>query len=109
MDYEIADPALEAIVARALKGVPGVRVLEAPPRGLAEVFRRTRPIRVERSPEGLSVEVLLAVEYGLAIPKVARALQQEVAEALTLSTGERVRAVNLTVAQVDPPKEAHAP
>jgi hypothetical protein len=31
-----------------------------------------------------------------------------VAEALYLATGERVKAVNLTVAQVEYPKEAHA-
>ncbi len=108
MEYEITDQALEAIVARAVQGVKGVRILETLPRGLAEVFRRARPIRVERTPEGLSVEVYLAVEYGQPIPRLAQALREEVAQALHLFTGERVKAVNLTVAQVEWPKEAHA-
>ncbi len=92
----------------ALSGLQGVRLLEAPPRSLGEVFRRMKPVKVERSPEGLSVELVLSVDYGLSIPEVAREVQKAVAESLFLATGEKVRAVNLTVAQVVYRPENHA-
>ena len=90
MDYEISEQALEAV-----------------PRSLADVFRRGRPVRLESTPEGLVVDLLLAVPYGVAIPELAARVQQEVDEALFLATGRRARAVNVTVGQVVP-KEDHA-
>ena len=107
MDYEISEQALEAVVLCALKGIEGVRALEAGPRSLADVFRRGRPVRLESTPEGLVVDLLLAVPYGVAIPELAARVQQEVDEALFLATGRRARAVNVTVGQVVP-KEDHA-
>ena len=59
------------------------------------------------APEGLVVDLLLAVPYGVAIPELAARVQQEVDEALFLATGRRARAVNVTVGQVVP-KEDHA-
>lgn len=90
MDYEISEQALEAV-----------------PRSLADVFRRGRPVRLESTPEGLVVDLLLAVPYGVAIPELAARVQQEVDEALFLATGRRARAVNVTVGQVVP-EEDHA-
>ncbi|WP_038046242.1 Asp23/Gls24 family envelope stress response protein [Thermus caliditerrae] len=108
VDYEISDHALEGLVAHALEGLEGVRLLETAPRSLGEVFRRMKPVKVERSPEGLSVDLVLSVDYGVVIPELAQAVQKAVAEALFVATGEKVRAVNLTVAQVEYRKEAHA-
>ncbi|APD08411.1 MULTISPECIES: Asp23/Gls24 family envelope stress response protein [Thermus] len=108
VDYEISDHALEALVLHALEGLEGVRPLEAAPRSLGEVFRRAKPVKVERTPEGLSVDLVLSVDYGLAIPELAPRVQKAVAEALFLATGEAVKAVNLTVAQVEYRKEVHA-
>ncbi|TBH21895.1 Asp23/Gls24 family envelope stress response protein [Thermus thermamylovorans] len=108
VDYEISDQALEGLVLHALEGVEGARPLEALPRSLGEVFRRVRPVKVERSPEGFAVDLVLAVDYGVAIPELARTVQKAVAEALFLATGERVRAVNVTVAQVEYPRGGHA-
>ncbi|WP_028490737.1 Asp23/Gls24 family envelope stress response protein [Thermus islandicus] len=107
VDYEISDQALEGLVTHALSGLEGVRLLEAP-RSLGEVFRRTKPVKVERSPEGLSVDLVLSVDYGVAIPELAREVQRSVAEALFLATGQKVRAVNLTVAQVEYRQGGHA-
>lgn len=108
VDYEISDQALEGLVAHALSDLEGLRLLETPPRSLGEVFRRTRPVKVERTPEGFTVDVVLSVDFGVSIPEVAQAVQKAVAEALFLATGERVQAVNITVAQVEYRKEAHA-
>lgn len=108
VDYEISDHALEGLVLHALSGLEGVRLLEMAPRSLGEVFRRMKPVRVERSPEGLSVDLVVSVDYGMVIPELAQEVQKAVAEALYLATGEKVRAVNLTVAQVEYRKEAHA-
>uniref|UniRef100_A0A7V3ZZY4 Asp23/Gls24 family envelope stress response protein n=1 Tax=Thermus tengchongensis TaxID=1214928 RepID=A0A7V3ZZY4_9DEIN len=108
VEYEISDHALEGLVAHTLSELQGVRLLEAAPRSLGEVFRRMKPIKVERAPEGLTVDLVLSVDYGVSIPEAAQAVQKAVAEALFVATGEKVRAVNLTVAQVEYRKEAHA-
>jgi len=108
VDYEISDPALEGLVVHALSALEGVRLLEAPLRSLGEVFRRTKPVKVERSPEGLSADLVLSVDYGVAIPELAREVQRSVAEALFLATGQKVRAVDLTVAQVEYRQGNHA-
>ncbi|MFN4231786.1 Asp23/Gls24 family envelope stress response protein [Thermus sp.] len=108
VEYEISDHALEGLVAHALSGLQGVRLLETAHRSLGEVFRRMKPIKVERTPEGFTVDLVLSVDFGVSIPEVAQAVQKAVAEALYLATGERVQAVNLTVAQVEYRKEAHA-
>ncbi|MFN3179009.1 MAG: Asp23/Gls24 family envelope stress response protein [Thermus sp.] len=108
VEYEISDHALEGLVAHALSDLQGVRLLETAPRSLGEVFRRMKSIKVERAPEGFTVDLVLSVDYGVSIPEVAQAVQKAVAEALYLATGERVQAVNLTVAQVEYRKEAHA-
>ncbi|WP_448566009.1 Asp23/Gls24 family envelope stress response protein [Thermus sp.] len=108
VDYEISDHALEGLVAHALEGLEGVRPLEVAPRSLGEVFRRMKPIKVERLPEGLSVDLVLSVNYGVAIPELAKEVQKAVAEALFVATGEKVKAVNITVAQVEYRPEGHA-
>ena len=99
MDYEISEQALEAVVLCALKGIEGVRALEAVPRSLADVFRRGRPVRLESTPEGLVVDLLLAVPYGVAIPELAARVQQEVDEALFLATGRRARRLTARAAR----------
>jgi uncharacterized alkaline shock family protein YloU len=108
VDYEISDHALEGLVAHALEGLEGVRLLEVAPRSLGEVFRRTKPVKVERLPDGLSVDLVLSVNFGVAIPELAKEVQKTVAEALFVATGERVKAVNLTVAQVEYRPGGHA-
>jgi uncharacterized alkaline shock family protein YloU len=108
VDYEISDQALESLVAHALEGLEGVRLLEAAPRSLGEVFRRTKPVKVERLPDGLSVDLVLSVNFGVAIPELAKEVQKTVAEALFVATGERVKVVNLTVAQVEYRPGGHA-
>ncbi len=54
------------------------------------------------------MEVLLSVDYGVVIPEAARGVQKAVAESLFLATGEKVKAVNVTVAQVVYRPEGHA-
>jgi uncharacterized alkaline shock family protein YloU len=108
VDYEISDHALEGLVAHALEGLEGVRPLEVAPRSLGEVFRRMKPIKVERHPEGLSVDLVLSVNFGVAIPELAKEVQKAVAEALFVATGEKVKAVNVTVAQVEYRPGGHA-
>ena len=56
MDYEISEQALEAVVLCALKGIEGVRALEAVPRSLADVFRRGRNASPHSIPKAASRE-----------------------------------------------------
>ncbi len=107
VDYEITEGALGAIVAQALEGLEGVRLIAPGAKTLGELFKRSKPVRVERGPEGLLVDLVLSVDYGRPIPALAQEVQKVVAEALFVATGERVGAVNLTVAQVEY-REDHA-
>ncbi|MGQ9511364.1 MAG: Asp23/Gls24 family envelope stress response protein [Thermaceae bacterium] len=105
VDYEITEGALSA----ALLSLEGVRLLQVG-KGLGELFKRARPVRVEREPEGLVVDLILSVDYSQPIPALAQEVQKAVAEALFVATGEKVKAVNLTVAQVEyrTPSDNHA-
>lgn len=107
VDYEITEGALTAIVTQALEGLEGVRLLSPSAKTLGELLRRSKPVRVEREPEGLVVDLILSVDYGRPIPALAQEVQKAVAEALFVTTGEKVKAVNLTVAQVEY-REGHA-
>ncbi|KGQ21423.1 Asp23/Gls24 family envelope stress response protein [Thermus filiformis] len=101
VDYEITEGALGAIVTQALEGLEGVRLVSPGAKTLGELFKRAKPVRVEREPDGLVVDLVLSVDYGRPIPALAQEVQRAVAEALFVATGEKVKAVNLTVAQVE--------
>jgi uncharacterized alkaline shock family protein YloU len=85
----VADGALTQIVVQAAEAVDGARV------------RRRRRLAVEIDDRSARVEVGLAVAYGLVLPAVARDVQERVADALQRMCRLEVRAVDVTVEELE--------
>lgn len=64
-----------------------LRGKSAPPRG----------IRINRTEEGVAIDIQVNVEYGFKIPEVAWNIQENVKRQVESMTGERVKAVNIHV------------
>lgn len=101
-DLAIAGDVLLNIAQLALEQVDGVRPTQ-PPSSVTDLLggRRARGIAIERDGEDVWVDLTLAVEYGVEIPKAAKAAQQAVREGMTSMTGLNVRSVNVAVESVE--------
>jgi uncharacterized alkaline shock family protein YloU len=84
----VTDGAVHQIVEQAAERVGG-----------AHVHRRHTSVAIEGA--GAHVELELAVRYGLVLPEVARAVQEQVTAALGTMCGVDVRAVDVTVEELD--------
>ncbi|RIH84428.1 Asp23 family, cell envelope-related function [Meiothermus luteus] len=108
VDYDLSESALVSLVALALEEQKGIRLAPGGARSVGEVLsRRTRPVRIEREGDTLTVDLNLSVDYGRSLIEAAKEAQRAVAEAVTAATGLKVKAVNVTVVAVEY-KEAHA-
>jgi len=85
----VADAALTQIVVQAAEAAGGARV------------RRPRRLGLEIEDGGARVELELAVGYGRVLPEVARDVQLRVGEALRRMCGLEVRAVDVSVEELD--------
>ncbi len=85
----VADAALTQIVVQAAEAAGGARV------------RRPRRLGLEIEDGGARVELELAVGYGRVLPEVARDVQLRVGEALRHMCGLEVRAVDVSVEELD--------
>ncbi|WP_027881397.1 Asp23/Gls24 family envelope stress response protein [Meiothermus rufus] len=109
VDYDLSESALVSLVVLALEEQKGLRLAQTGARSVGDVLsgRRSRPVRLEREGDSLTVDLNVSVDYGRPVMEVAREAQRTVAEVLTASTGLKVRAVNVTVVGVEY-KEPHA-
>lgn len=105
-DLAISPDVLHGIVQLALEEVAGVRPIQ-PPARVGEFLGglRSRSIQVEREGDDVWVELTLSVTYGEKIPRVARAVQRAVRDAVVSMTGLTVRSVNVAVEDVEPFRE----
>lgn len=103
VDYDLSETALVSLVTLALEGQRGVRLAQAASRSVGEVLsgRRTRPVRLEREGENLTVELNVCVDYGRPVQDTCKEVQKSTAEVLAASTGFKVKAVNITVVAVE--------
>ena len=85
----VADAALTQNVVQAAETAGGARV------------RRPRRLGLEIEDGGARVELELAVGYGRVLPEVARDVQLRVGEALRHMCGLEVRAVDVSVEELD--------
>ena len=85
----VADAALTQIIVQAAEAAGGARV------------RRPRRLGLEIEDGGARVELELAVGYGRVLPEVARDVQLRVGEALRHMCGLEVRAVDVSVEELD--------
>jgi uncharacterized alkaline shock family protein YloU len=86
----VTDRALTQIVVQAAEGVDGTRVHRA---------RRKLTLEIEDAQARVGLE--LAIGYGKVLPDVAHEVQVEVAAALARMCGLDVRAVDVTVGELD--------
>lgn len=105
-DLEIAQDVLFGIAQLALDRVDGIRSV-APPTRVGEILggRRAKGIQIQRDGSDLTVDLIVAVDYGAEIPVVARQAQREIREAVASMTGLVVRSVNVTVDSIDLPAD----
>ncbi len=103
VDYDLSESALVSLVVLALEGEKGLRLAQPGARSVGDVLsgRRSRPVRLEREGDHLTVDLNVSVDYGRPIMEAAKEVQKTVAEALTASTGLKVKAVNVTVVAVE--------
>ena len=86
----VTDGTLTHIVVQAAEGVEGTRVRRA---------RRKLTLEIEDAQTRVGLE--LAVAYGKVLPEVAHEVQAQVAAALAAMCGLDVRAVDVTVGELD--------
>jgi uncharacterized alkaline shock family protein YloU len=86
----VTDGTLTQIVVQAAEGVEGTRVRRA-----------RRKLTVEIEDAQARVELELAVAYGKVLPDVAHEVQAQVSAALARMCGLDVRAVDVTVEELD--------
>ena len=103
-DLELSQDVLYGIAQLALDQVEGVRPI-APPTRVGEFLtgRRAKGIQIAREGDEVDVELTVAMSYGAEIPRVARAAQKSVREAVASMTGLHVRSVDVNVEAVDVP------
>jgi len=103
VDYDLSESALISMVTLVLESQPGLRLAQPGTRSMGEVLsgRRTRPVRLEREGDNLSLDLNVSVDYGKPVQDLARDAQKTVAEVLTASTGLKVKVVNVTVVSVE--------
>ncbi len=74
--------------------------------GIAKILGRkniTKGVKVDKSEEGITVDLNLIVKYEVRIPEVTEKVQKKVKEALETVTGAKVLAVNVNVLGIDMP------
>ena len=99
-------PVLEAIVARAVDKVEGVRPLRGGG-GLMNIFSGPEEgLQIVLGDERVDVELKIAVVLGYPVHEVAQGVQQAVREDLEGLAGVNVGRVDVFVKQVIPPQEA---
>jgi uncharacterized alkaline shock family protein YloU len=104
---ELSQDVLYGIAQLALDGVEGVRTISPPARvGEFLTGRRAKGIQIEREDDQVDIALTVAMTYGERIPKVAKAVQRAVREAVGSMTGLEVRTVDVHVEAIDVPTPA---
>lgn len=88
-EITVAAAALERLVVQAAQSVDGARVR-----------RPKRSVEVEHGDGRASVWFELAVERGVPVPQLARAVQERVAEAVAATSGLEVERVDVSVEEI---------
>jgi uncharacterized alkaline shock family protein YloU len=98
LEVDINKDVLTGIASIALEGVQGV-VPVTPPMQIGEFFtgKRLKGINVTRDAQSVTVDLTVNVDFGRAIPDIAKEVQRAVTENIEVMTGLTVNAVNVTV------------
>ena len=103
-NLEITLEAVSAMIPPIVAGIPGITALAGGRMdGLGErmgMKKGTRGVRVVQKEDGIIIDLQIIVRFGCRIPEVARQIQMETRKRIEEMTGQRVIAVNVTVAGV---------
>jgi uncharacterized alkaline shock family protein YloU len=103
---EVAEGVFHDLFAEAIEAVPGVAAVSRTAGGL---FHRSHDsVRVERGGGEVAFSVNLSVTYDVNIPSLAGQLRERASEAIEELTGYRIRAVNITIDHILPPRPLKA-
>jgi len=100
---QIADEVIAIIAGTAAVETEGVYMAGNYTDSLVSLFGKknlAKGVKVEVEDGAATLELEIAVEYGVAIKKAAEEVQQKVANAVETMTGLKVAAVNVNVAAI---------
>lgn len=107
---EISPEVIEVISGIAAAEVDGVATMRGSfASGVAERLGRKnhgKGVKVELGEDGVKVDISVVMIYGVAIPEVARQIQNNVQQTLQSMTGIEIRAINVHIVGVHFEKEA---
>jgi len=107
---ELSSDVLFGIAQLALDQVEGIRTVNPPTRvGEFLTGRRAKGIAIDRDGDDLRIELNVSMTYGLEVPKVAKAAQKAVRQAVVSMTGLAVRSVDVNVVGIDLPSAEPKP
>lgn len=107
---ELSSDVLFGIAQLALDQVDGIRTVNPPTRvGEFLTGRRAKGISINREGDDLRIELHVSMTYGLEVPKVAKAAQKAVRQAVVSMTGLSVRSVDVNVVGIDLPSTDQNP
>lgn len=99
---EVAEGVFHDLFAEAIANVPGVASVSRTSGGL--FGRGGDSVRVERGAGEVAFSVAVSVHYDVNIPRVAGQLRDEASRVVEALTGYKVRAVNVTIDHILPPR-----
>nr|WP_188496807.1 Asp23/Gls24 family envelope stress response protein [Pullulanibacillus pueri] len=102
---EISPEVIEVIAGMAANEVAGVASMQGGfASGVAEKMGRKnlgKGVKVDLKEEGISIDVQLRMKFGVSIPEVGRAVQENIAQTLRTMTALEVNAINIHVVGVE--------
>ncbi|SEM39734.1 Uncharacterized conserved protein YloU, alkaline shock protein (Asp23) family [Ligilactobacillus sp. WC1T17] len=111
-DVSIAPEVIEVIIGIATSQVEGVYSMRGSLKNsLSELLgkkNRGRGVKLENGDNGLNVDVYVFLNYGVAVPQVAREIQDKVRQQVLFMTGLEISGVDVHICGVIPEKEQPA-
>ena len=109
-EVQIADEVVATIAGLAATEVKGVSATSGNPANeitgkLAGKKNLSKGVKVMVSPDAVSVDMALTLDYGYGIPETAKQVQEKVKLAIENMTGLQVKEVNIRIAGVNIVKE----
>ena len=109
-DIYISEEVLAMLAGAAAVEIEGVAGLAGGNLGDQIMGRKAlnRGVIIVREEDGIALNVSIMIQYGFAVPDLARKVQEAVASSVEATSGLRVKAVNIRVGGISFPKTEKA-
>ncbi|MBU5454576.1 Asp23/Gls24 family envelope stress response protein [Caproiciproducens sp. MSJ-32] len=105
---KISDEVVSVIAAIAAEEIKGVVDLQQGVNNISQLLKGKKAlgknVKVTLNEDNAVIDLYLSVEYGIKIPEVVRAVQENVKKTVETMTGLKVEAVNVIVQNIYLPK-----